>query len=46
MKAGEWAEAERDLQEAAAQDPKDPDTLANLVTVGLHLAKNVSRYAS
>jgi hypothetical protein len=26
------------------QDAKDPDTLANLITVGLHLGKNTQRY--
>ena len=29
-----------------AQDAKDPDTLANLAVVGLHLGKNVARYSS
>eukprot|EP00775_Hariotina_reticulata_P010026 gene10026-10182_t len=46
MKMGEWEDAERDLLEALGKDAKDPDTLANLVTVGLHLGKNTSRYAS
>jgi hypothetical protein len=31
-------------QEALGKDAKDPDTLANLITVGLHLGKNTSRY--
>lgn len=32
------------LYRAALQDAKDPDTLANLITVGLHLGKNTARY--
>jgi coatomer protein complex subunit epsilon len=43
MKQGEWEDAERDLLEALGKDAKDPDTLANLVTVGLHLGKQTSR---
>ena len=31
-------------QEAFNKDAKNPDTLSNLITVGLHLAKNVARY--
>lgn len=46
MKTGEWEDAEHDLLESAAKDAKDPDTLANLITVGLQLGKNVSRYTS
>lgn len=46
MKMGEWEDAERDLQEALGKDAKDADTLANLITVGLHLGKSTSRYAS
>lgn len=46
MKMGEWEDAERDLLEALGKDAKEPDTLANLVTVGLHLGKNTARYAS
>ncbi|WIA34245.1 hypothetical protein OEZ86_012596 [Tetradesmus obliquus] len=46
MKMGEWEDAERDLLEALGKDAKDPDSLANLVTVGLHLGKNTARYAS
>ena len=30
----------------APRDAKDPDTLANLTVVGLHLGKNVSRYTA
>lgn len=44
MKMGRWEDAEHDLQEAYSKDAKDPDTLSNLITVGLHLAKNVARY--
>lgn len=29
----EWEDAERDLLEALGKDAKEPDTLANLVTV-------------
>eukprot|EP00877_Chromochloris_zofingiensis_P004225 jgi/Chrzof1/13803/Cz08g13010.t1 len=46
MKMGEWEDAEHDLLEAIGKDAKDPDTLANLITCGLHLGKNTSRYAS
>lgn len=46
MKMGNFEEAERDLLEALNLNTKDPDTLANLVTCGLHLGKNVSRYNS
>lgn len=45
MKMGEWEDAERELQDALGKDAKDPDTLANLITVGLHLGKNTARYA-
>lgn len=46
MRMGEWEDAERDLQEALAKDAKHADTLANLVTVGLHLGKSTARFAS
>jgi coatomer protein complex subunit epsilon len=46
MKQGQWEDAEHDLLEALSKDAKDPDTLSNLITVGLHLAKNTARYAS
>ncbi|GFR49642.1 hypothetical protein Agub_g11692 [Astrephomene gubernaculifera] len=46
MKMGRWEDADRDLQEAFSRDAKDPDTLSNLITVGLHLGKNVARYQS
>lgn len=44
MKMGRWEDADHDLQEAFNKDAKDPDTLSNLITVGLHLGKNVARY--
>ena len=44
MKAGDYEEAERDLLEAFNKDAKNADTLANLITCGLHLGKNVQRY--
>lgn len=44
MKMGRWEDADHDLQEAFSKDAKDPDTLSNLITVGLHLGKNVARY--
>jgi coatomer protein complex subunit epsilon len=46
MKMGVWDEAERDLLEALSKDAKNADTLANLVTVGLHLGKTTARYAT
>lgn len=46
MKLGDWEEAEHDLLEAFNKDAKDADTLANLITCGLHLSKNTARYAS
>lgn len=44
MKMGKYEDAEHDLQDAFNKDAKDPDTLANLITCGLHLNKNVARY--
>ena len=44
MKEGDFEEAERDLLEAFNKDAKNPDTLANLITCGLHLGKNIQRY--
>ena len=32
------------MQDAYEKDAKNPDTLANLVTVGLHMGKNTSRF--
>lgn len=44
MRAGDWEEAERLLNDAYAKDPKSADCLANLAAVGLHLGKaTVSR---
>ncbi|KAG1676138.1 hypothetical protein FOA52_004978 [Chlamydomonas sp. UWO 241] len=43
---GEWEEAERDLLDAFNKDAKNPDTLANLITCGLHLGKNTARYVT
>ena len=37
----EWLRA---VQDAYEKDAKNPDTLANLVTVGLHMGKNTSRF--
>lgn len=44
MQMGSWEEAERELQEALEKDPKNPETLSNLVTSSLHLNKPVARY--
>ena len=45
MVMGRFEEAEKDLMEALSKDSKDPETLANLVTVNLHLGKPAaSRY--
>ena len=44
MRQGQWQDAESTLLEAHEKDVKSPETLANLITVSLHLAKNVSRY--
>ena len=44
MKTGDYEEAERDLLEAFNKDAKNADTLANLITCGLHLGTNVQRY--
>ena len=44
MRMGDWSDAESYLQEAFEKDAKNPDTLANLLTVGLHLSKPVSRH--
>lgn len=32
------------MQEAYGKDAKNPETLSNLITCGLHLGKNVQRY--
>ncbi|GAB4817776.1 hypothetical protein N2152v2_004822 [Parachlorella kessleri] len=44
MRMGRWEEAEAELLQAFEKNPKDADTLANLVVVSLHLGKNSSRY--
>lgn len=41
-----WEEAESQLLEAFEKDAKNADTLANLVTVSLHLGKPAARYAT
>lgn len=46
MKMGQWEDAERDLLDALNKNGKDADTLANLITCGLHLGKNTARYTS
>jgi coatomer protein complex subunit epsilon len=46
MKMGEWEDAERDLLDALGKNAQDPDTLANLIAVGLHLGKPTARYAA
>lgn len=46
MKMGEWEDAERDLLDALAKNAQDTDALANLIAVGLHLGKPISRYAA
>ena len=45
MRMGRFDEAEQALQEALEKDPKSADTLANLITVSLHLGKPVSRHS-
>ena len=42
---GRWEEAESQLLEAFEKDAKNADTLANLITVSLHLSKPASRYS-
>lgn len=39
---GQYDEAEKDLLEALTRDGKDPETLANLVVVGLHAGRRGS----
>ena len=45
MRMGRWEEAESQLLEACEKDAKNADTLANLITVSLHLTKPASRYS-
>ena len=44
MRMGEWEGADKLLQEAYEKDAKNPETLANLVCVGLHLRRSVTRH--
>lgn len=44
MMMGSYDDAERDLTEAVAMDPKNPETLANLATCALHLGKPSGRF--
>lgn len=48
MRQSQWQDAEATLQEAFQKDGKNPETLANLVTVSLHVGKasNVSRFTN
>eukprot|EP00884_Botryococcus_braunii_P011077 jgi/Botrbrau1/19971/Bobra.0059s0086.1 len=46
MQMGSWEEAERELQDALEKDPKNPETLANLITASLHLNKPTARYSN
>lgn len=41
---GRWEEAEAELLQAVEKNPKDPDSLANLAVVSLHLGKPAGRY--
>lgn len=45
MRMGAWSDAESYLLEAYEKDAKNADTLANLVTVCLHLGKNAARHS-
>jgi coatomer subunit epsilon len=44
MRMGRWEDAEAELLQAFEKNPKDADTLANLVTVSVHLGKPAARY--
>ncbi|PRW58190.1 coatomer subunit epsilon-1-like [Chlorella sorokiniana] len=46
MRMGRWEDAEGELLQAFEKNPKDADTLANLVAVSLHLGKPAGRYVS
>jgi len=49
MSAKKWEDAERVLLDASEKNPKDPDTLANLITCYTHMRKPqevISRYLS
>ncbi|KFM25506.1 Coatomer subunit epsilon-2 [Auxenochlorella protothecoides] len=41
---GRWEDAEAELLQAVEKNPKDPDSLANLAVVSLHLGKPAGRY--
>lgn len=44
MRMGRWEDAEAELLQAFEKNAKDADTLANLITVNVHLGKPASRY--
>lgn len=44
MKMGEWEDAERDLLDALAKDPRHPDTLANLAVAAPRTGKSAARH--
>jgi coatomer subunit epsilon len=44
MKMGEWEDAERDLLDALAKDPRHADTLANLAVVAPRTGKSAARH--
>lgn len=44
MRMGRWEDAESELLQAFEKNPKDADTLANLVATSLHLGKPAGRY--
>ena len=46
MRMGRWEDAEAELLQAFEKNPKDADTLANLVVVSTHLGKPYSRYVT
>jgi coatomer protein complex subunit epsilon len=49
MHQTQWDEAESALKEAITKSPSDPDTLANIITVSLHLQRSpdvINRYLS
>lgn len=44
MRMGRWDDAEAELLQAFEKNARDADTLANLITVNVHLGKPASRY--
>lgn len=46
MRMGRWEDAEAELLQAFEKNPKDADTLANLVVVSLHQGKPAARYVT